>query len=166
MSRKTKLTANLQRSLIALIRKGAPVEIAAGKCGIGSTTVYDWLRRGEADNPPDEDERYVDFALVYRDAESDLYLRWMRRIEKGGPASRSIAYLAERRFPRHLGSEKGKTRLERNKLRAEIALLKKQVRRQRTSLELLIKRADKVAAKLLEFGEAGKNKGEEGVRVN
>ena len=41
-------------------------------------------------------------------------------------------------------------------LDAEIALLKKQVRRQRASLGLLIKRVDKVAAKLLEFGEAGK----------
>lgn len=46
MGAPTKLTPELQKTIVAYVRAGAYVETAAAAAGIDKTTFYDWLRRG------------------------------------------------------------------------------------------------------------------------
>jgi transposase len=123
MPRVSKLTDATQKSIVDAVRAGNHIKTAAAAAGVGLRTVYDWLERGEKE----PDSVYADFALALNAACAEAEMEMLASVRAGGPAARGNAWALERRFPKHWGSEMGKTRLERDKLRAEIRLLKQKL---------------------------------------
>lgn len=50
--RNTKLTANIQREVVRLLKKGATIADTCNYVGIHVDTYFEWLKRGEADESP------------------------------------------------------------------------------------------------------------------
>ena len=75
----TKLTAEVQETIVTAIRQGNYLETAAALAGIHRDTLYSWIRKGVT-SP--EGNRYRNF--------SDML-------------TRAMAWLLERRFPRRWG---------------------------------------------------------------
>lgn len=48
MARKSKLTPELQATIVETLRLGCPISTAAAAAGITERTLYNWLERGEA----------------------------------------------------------------------------------------------------------------------
>lgn len=74
MARPCSYTDAVGQKIIDATREGLPLVHAAGAAGVGVRTVYDWLKRGEAEDAPDTDEPLVVFAGLYRSALAD-YVR-------------------------------------------------------------------------------------------
>lgn len=66
MGRRTKLTPEVQKIIVDVIRKGAYDWVAAGAAGIHSDTFRNWMRWGEKGN-----ERYIPFFKEVRKARAD-----------------------------------------------------------------------------------------------
>ena len=62
MPARRKLTPEVADQIVASIRKGRPKWIAAERAGIHRDTLDEWIKRGEADDPPAEDEPFVALA--------------------------------------------------------------------------------------------------------
>lgn len=105
MARPTKLNDETAKRIIAGVREGLFLTTAAALAGVDRTTVRDWLARGEAESPPDEDQRYVDFALAYREAEAQAVQRAVRAVRKGKDKTkaRGMAWWLERSHPTMYG---------------------------------------------------------------
>lgn len=52
MSRETKLTSEVQAEIVKLVEAGDRPPVAAGACGVGRQTYYDWMRRGVTGEEP------------------------------------------------------------------------------------------------------------------
>jgi hypothetical protein len=72
--RPTKLNAELTEQIAKLVEEGDPAEVAAGVCGIGRQTFYDWMARGKHE----ESGAYADFRTAIERAR-DLFASELRR---------------------------------------------------------------------------------------
>lgn len=97
--RKTKLTPELQKKLLAFLRAGNYVETACRCCGLHKDTFYEWLKKAERG-----DKRYVEFAAAVEQAIAESEARDLNTI---GMASRTqwqaAAWRLERRYPDRFG---------------------------------------------------------------
>lgn len=67
--RPTELTPEVQKTLLAKLRKGMPLAYAAESAGISRHTVKEWIARGEGrDADREESDLYRDFATACRQA--------------------------------------------------------------------------------------------------
>jgi hypothetical protein len=101
--RPTKLCDEVAQRIVALVRAGNWLSTAAGAAGVHRDTVYDWLKRGEAEDPPDTDAAFVDFALAYRAAEADAEAEALAAIRKRTKNHKGQAWWLERRHPDRWG---------------------------------------------------------------
>lgn len=70
--RPTKLTADLQKAICAMLRKGLPFELACEANGVHRATGYEWRKRGEGrDKNRKSAENYARFADACRKAKAD-----------------------------------------------------------------------------------------------
>ena len=72
--------------------------MAAARCGITSTTVYNWLAKGRER----ESGIYVEFLVAAGEATKKCGLRWLAEIQtlaKQKQDWKAYAWLLERRFP-------------------------------------------------------------------
>lgn len=116
-----KLTADIQERIIDALLEGAYMETAAQAAGVGKTTLYRWLQKGQdaealaLEHFTDEDEPelaelyehadpalwvYMDFRHALQSAEAFAELELLRRVNRGG-AQPWTAYMTvlERRWP-------------------------------------------------------------------
>lgn len=108
MARPTKYTETLGIRLCVLIREGAFIATAAKSVGVSRDTVYEWLKRGEADPPAPGDDAFVTFAELFRSAEADAELDMMRQLRapKASPAHvKALTWFAEKRWPTRFGAK-------------------------------------------------------------
>ena len=101
-SRPTELTPESAERAIAARKRGLSLEKCAARIAVTRQTIHNWLQRGEAEHPPESDAIYVDFAIRFREAESDRQevLIELAEIEKNGSGVR----LLELSFPLEFGA--------------------------------------------------------------
>ena len=101
MARPTKLTPEIHVGIVTLVQYGVHPDVAAGAFGVGRSTFFEWMERGEDTDPrrPSVPE-YVTFADDIRaaefQAESALISTAVAKIKT---TSDALA-IAARRFPR------------------------------------------------------------------
>jgi hypothetical protein len=98
--RRTKLTPEVHKQIVAALRLGATQKIACTAAGIGERTFYEWLERGGIGEEP--------WAQFSHDVESALGLAaigWLETIEASALAGNwtAAAWKLERRFPEEFG---------------------------------------------------------------
>lgn len=109
MPRPTVYTARIGRELVALVESGLPLRTAAGRCGIGRRTVYEWLERGRRGLKPFA--RFVrEFERAQAVCEGNVIMEIVAAAEKDWRAG---AWWLERRFPKRY-STKQTMRLEKS----------------------------------------------------
>ena len=95
MARPSKLTAETQARFLQGLKLGLTIELAANYAGVGKSTVYRWLSRGD-----EEDGQYREFRDAVKEAEGICAAQCMARILKAaeGGSWQSAAWIMERRF--------------------------------------------------------------------
>lgn len=88
--------------LVAALRKGATVAIAAQFAGIGESTAYEWRARGRAGDP-----FYRKFAEDWDEAVSGGAIELLEHVRVAGDDGdwRAAAWLLERRHPSQYGKQ-------------------------------------------------------------
>ncbi len=102
--RPTALTDEVSQKIIAARKRGLSAQKAAARGHITPQTLYNWLSRGEAKNPPESDAIYVAFAVAYREAEADRQERLLTLSEGDGPNAKDRLKLLELSFPHEFGT--------------------------------------------------------------
>lgn len=138
MARPTKLTDELQSELCKLIQTGSYAEIAAAYVGIGESTFYDWMQRGDGTHPTRRSSRrFVEFAESVKRAEAAREVRNITIIAKAAqgdkdaklkPEWQAAAWMLERtagkRYGRNAGiTHSGELNLNIQQLAAELVEL-------------------------------------------
>lgn len=113
--RPTKLTPEIQKTIMDALRRGSYMETAAAYAGISKNTLYDWLRRGArekqrlANNSRArmlKDERpFVEFSDAIKKAQAEAELRDLEIIRKAAEEGewQASAWRLERKFPDKFG---------------------------------------------------------------
>jgi hypothetical protein len=98
--RRSKLTPELQDKIVKVIRAGNYACIAAEYAGIGRSTFFRWLERGEAE----ETGSYRDFRDAVKSAEREAEIRAVATVQQhmGKSWQAAMTYL-ERKFPQRWG---------------------------------------------------------------
>jgi hypothetical protein len=129
MGRPTKLTPELQKKIVKLVRDGNYFETAAQAAGIAKSTLYDWLKRGEAGEEP-----FAEFSNALKKAEAEAEVDVVATIRAGlrdAPQWQSAMTFAERRWASRYARrdpdhelKRTNLELENEKLRAQVEMLK------------------------------------------
>lgn len=110
MARPTKYSEPVGLKIVEEIRRGRPKWVAAQLFGISRDTLDEWLKRGDADDPPDEDTPFVLFAELYRQAEAEYVAQELDAIDReAGPKRgdwKRRAWKLQQRFPRQFAERK------------------------------------------------------------
>ena len=98
--RPTKLTPEVQDIIVDGINAGLTLRLTCARAGVGRTTFYDWLEKGEAA----KSGALMEFSDAVSRAKADSALRLVSQITLQAPTDwRAAAFLLERRFPDDYG---------------------------------------------------------------
>lgn len=124
MARPTKLDDLVSKRIVNAIAKGLPRDTAAKLAGIAPSTLYLWLRKGDAGEEP-----FSEFSDALKRAEAEGEAELVAIIREAGKTSwTACAWLLERRRParwalRRERSEKAVSKEEADRLLAEAGVL-------------------------------------------
>jgi len=124
MARPTKLDDLLSKRIVMAIAKGLPRDTAAKLAGIAPSTLYLWLRKGDAGEEP-----FSEFSDALKRAEAEGEAELVAIIREAGKTSwQACAWLLERRRParwavRRERAEKPISKDEADRLLAEAGAL-------------------------------------------
>ena len=96
MPRPTKLNAQRAQQICDYVAQGHTREVAAQACGIVSTTLYRWMKRGERQ----PDGPYGEFCRALKRADLEAELACLRQIKEAAQNGdwRAAAWMLERRY--------------------------------------------------------------------
>ena len=102
MPRPTKLTADVQRTLVFALQEGATVEHACDYAGIHKDTFYEWLKRGDAGEPA-----YADFSDAVTRARGQGVVTDLLTISNAVRAGdwKASAWRLQHRYPQEYGAK-------------------------------------------------------------
>jgi transposase len=101
---KFKLSPAVQSKLLAVLRTGAHVETACAAAGIGRSTIYEWLRRGDPEGTAPANAQFRDFAEAVERARGEgEALRTARIVAAAVYDWHAAAWLLERGNPEKWG---------------------------------------------------------------
>lgn len=109
VSRSTRLTPELADRIANLISTGNYATVVCGLVGIGESTFYRWLARGEKA----KSGLYREFWEKVKKAEAAREAKWVKDIE-GDPSWQSKAWLLERRYPDRWGRREVNVNMNQN----------------------------------------------------
>ena len=113
--RKTILTPELQDDVVKRIRAGNYIKVACQSVGIGVSTYFEWLKKGEEGRQP-----YAEFTEAIKKAESEAHVNYVAIVASHAPTQwQAAAWWLERRFPQLWG------RRDRLDIKGEIVAEKK-----------------------------------------
>lgn len=99
MSARPKLNDDTHNTIVTALSQGAFRVVAARQAGIGRTTLYHWIERGEADHEAGKPSRYADLYRAVVKAEADAEHRAIEVIHDAAPKDwRAAAWYLERRY--------------------------------------------------------------------
>lgn len=109
MARPTKYTDAVGFKIVESTRAGLHLTFAAPLAGVSVRTVYNWLAKGEAEEPPDEDAPLVAFAELYRSALAEYVRDELKSIAnehgEGKGDWKRTAWKLAKRCPREFGDK-------------------------------------------------------------
>jgi hypothetical protein len=104
MARPFKLTQDVQDRLVKAIGMGATYELATDFAGIGYSTFFDWMKKGNDDSGAPEDDPHRVLYLAVKRAQGEAALRWLTKIEDAANETwQAAAWKLERRYPQEYG---------------------------------------------------------------
>ena len=106
MPRPTKLNAKRAQQICDYVAQGHTREVAAQACGIVSTTLYRWMKRGERQ----PDGPYGEFCRALKRADLKAELACLRQIKEAAQNGdwRAAAWMLERRYPEKWGRRRAR----------------------------------------------------------
>ena len=106
MPRPTKLNAQRAQQICDYVAQGHTREVAAQACGIVSTTLYRWMKRGERQ----PDGPYGEFCRALKRADLEAELACLRQIKEAAQHGdwRAAAWMLERRYPEKWGRRRAR----------------------------------------------------------
>ena len=106
MPRPTKLNAKRAQQICDYVAQGHTREVAAQACGIVSTTLYRWMKRGERQ----PDGPYGEFCRALKRADLEVELACLRQIKEAAQNGdwRAAAWTLERRYPEKWGRRRAR----------------------------------------------------------
>jgi transposase-like protein len=123
-----KFTEKLGKRIVAAIRAGNYVSVAARLAGVHRDTVYDWLAVGEAASAESTHPAHHAFALAYRSAEAEAEASIVEQITGGTQDPQLLKVWLEflrTRFPKRWMPGYAKSRAEIALIRANLEKLKR-----------------------------------------
>ena len=100
MGRPTKLTKQIQQTIVEYVQKGNYVETAAAAAGINKSTLYDWLKKGQQNKKG----IYTDFSNALEKAMAESEIADLKKLNIHGREHwQAVAWRLERRFPEKWG---------------------------------------------------------------
>src|SRR5215210_6675182 len=99
--RPSKLTPQVQETIVATIQAGAYDHVAAGAAGIHRATFYRWMRDGDPEGSDPEKQPFRDFCAAVEQAQDRaevLYLGTIARAAKNGDV-RAATWFLSHRYP-------------------------------------------------------------------
>ena len=108
MAAHTKFTPEIGKLICDLVRTGVHRRHAAQKARVGKDALYEWLAKGEADEPKPEHAQLVEFALNFREAEADYAIAALKSIDEKRNAGldwKADSWRLEKFFPGEFGSK-------------------------------------------------------------
>lgn len=101
---KTKLNQQRQTTIIEALKKGNYKETAAAAAGIGESTFYNWLQRGDREKEQGETTIYTEFLEAIKKAEAEAEMHNIALIRDAAPTNwQAAAWLEERKHPQRWG---------------------------------------------------------------
>jgi len=102
MARPTKCTLDVQTTLVFALSEGATLEHACDYAGIGPSTYYEWMQRGEAGEP-----EFAEFAETVTRARGRGIVTDLSTISKAVLAGdwKAAAWRLEHRYPAEYGKK-------------------------------------------------------------
>lgn len=118
MARPTKLTTEVEETILKAIRSGNYAGTAATYAGVDRSTYFRWLERGDPAGTAPTDGRYRAFRARVEQAKAEAEVRDITMIAKAGERDwRARAWSVERRHPerwaRRAAAEEERSSLER-----------------------------------------------------
>ncbi|MBH8598606.1 MULTISPECIES: hypothetical protein [unclassified Thermoactinomyces] len=103
MARPTKLTPDIQKKIVSIIRLGHYIETAAAYAGISKQTIYNWMRQGARE----EKGKYRNFHDAVTKALAEAEIRELAYIDQAAKKGswQAAAWILSRRFPNRWGKE-------------------------------------------------------------
>jgi transposase len=100
--RKTKLTPEVQAKIVQALGVGTTREHACQFAGIDHSSLYNWIKKGEAGRSP-----YVEFVEALKNAEGQAVVGWMALIDSAARSGnwQAAAWKLERRYPKDYGRQ-------------------------------------------------------------
>jgi hypothetical protein len=105
--RPTKLTDNLTDQVVELLEAGVPRETAALALGLGASTFYDWMRRGDPSGTAKKDSSHREFRERVEQACREGERRLVEKIA-GDSDWRAQAWLLARLNPDRFAGRSGR----------------------------------------------------------
>ena len=104
--RKSKLTPERQSKIVEAIQVGNYKHVAAEYAGIGESTFYSWLERGELEKEQGKTTIYTEFMEAVKKAEAASEVANIALIKKAAPTNwQAAAWLEERKHWQRWGRE-------------------------------------------------------------
>ena len=102
--RQTKLTAEVQDTIVRAIEVGNYASVAAGAAGIGERTYWRWMEQGERDAEAGKDSIYQRFRQAVKKAEDEAEVAAVAYVRRAMPGNwqAAMTYL-ERKHPAKWG---------------------------------------------------------------
>lgn len=104
VGRPLKFTPERRASILQDIADAIPYELAAQSNGICEDTLYDWIKHGFRDINQGIDSEYAKFSEAIKKVEADRIKRHSNKISENVDRWQADAWMLERRWYRHYGS--------------------------------------------------------------
>jgi transposase len=103
MGRPTKLTPDIENAIVTALRAGNYAETAVAYAGIGLSTYYRWMERGQSE--AEDDRAYREFREAIEKARAAAEVRDIALIDKAAANGswQAAAWKLERRYPQRWG---------------------------------------------------------------
>lgn len=104
MARPTKCTPKTRQVIVDALKAGLYRETAAQLAGIGVSTLYSWIERGEADIEASKRTVYAEFVEALQRGEAEGEADLLATIRESAPKNwQAAAWMLERKMPEKYG---------------------------------------------------------------
>jgi hypothetical protein len=101
----TKLNDEIHKIIIDAIAGNAPYDVAAWKARINPSTLYDWIKRGAADDELGLTTEFTQLAKAIKETEADKIIAHLKSCEDREERWQARMTILERRWREYFGSD-------------------------------------------------------------
>jgi transposase-like protein len=108
VGQRCKLASDIEARFFETIETGIGVEPAAASAGLSSSTIYNWIRRGEQEQTAGEASEFVEFLERLTRARASVHVRLAESLTRAAATGdwRAAAWMLERLSPEDFGKHR------------------------------------------------------------